>query len=335
MQTDIKTINVIPIRQTFSHVARYLGADKPASRYQEAHHDLQPEVNFHYRPVWAPEYEIYDSRRTAITMSDWYAFKDPRQFYYGTYVITRSKQQDVMEKNIEFVEKWGLLQQYPLDIQRKIIMLFIPLRHAEWGANTNNCAITAYGFGAAITQAAMFQTVDRLGIAQYLTRLGLLLSNNEGTCLAEGKSLWITHPMWQKLRCRMENMMVLSDWFELLVAQDLVLDGLVYPLFYQHINAEIARYGAGLSLLTEFMNTWFEENKCWVDAVMLIAATESAENAATLGRWIDHWLSQSLDALAPLASEAFGAEAPQIMALLATGLIERVNKLGILLPHRG
>lgn len=34
MQIDIKTSAVQPIRQTFSHVARRLGADKPASRYQ-------------------------------------------------------------------------------------------------------------------------------------------------------------------------------------------------------------------------------------------------------------------------------------------------------------
>jgi len=87
MQIDIKTSTVQQVRQTFSHVARRLGADKPASRYQEATLELQPEVNFHYRPLWEPEFEIYDKGRTAIVMSDWYAFKDPRQYYYGTYTM--------------------------------------------------------------------------------------------------------------------------------------------------------------------------------------------------------------------------------------------------------
>ena len=41
MQVDIKTSDIRPIRQTFSHVARRLG-DKPASRYQEATLDMQP-----------------------------------------------------------------------------------------------------------------------------------------------------------------------------------------------------------------------------------------------------------------------------------------------------
>ena len=47
MQIDIKTSSVVQLRHTFSHVARYLGGDKPASRYQEATIGLQPEVNFH------------------------------------------------------------------------------------------------------------------------------------------------------------------------------------------------------------------------------------------------------------------------------------------------
>ena len=97
MQIDIKTTAVEQVRQTFSHVARRLGADKPASRYQEATFDLQPEVNFHYRPLWQPEFELYDKGRTAIVMNDWYAFKDPRQYYYGAYTTARAKQQDAME----------------------------------------------------------------------------------------------------------------------------------------------------------------------------------------------------------------------------------------------
>src|SRR5260370_41229957 len=99
MRLDIKTPGAQPVRQTFSHIARRLGADKPASRYQEATLELQPEVNFHYRPLWEPEFEIYDQGRTALVMNDWYAFKDPRQYYYGAYTITRARQQEATETN--------------------------------------------------------------------------------------------------------------------------------------------------------------------------------------------------------------------------------------------
>ena len=54
MQVDIKTTTVTQLRQTFSHVARQIGGDKPASRYQEATIGMQPMANFHYRPLWQP-----------------------------------------------------------------------------------------------------------------------------------------------------------------------------------------------------------------------------------------------------------------------------------------
>src|SRR5579863_9205722 len=129
MQIDIKTQAAEQVRQTFSHVARRLGADKPASRYQEATFDLQPEVNFHYRPLWQPEFELYDKGRTAIVMNDWYAFKDPRQYYYGAYTTARARQQDTMEKNLEFVAKRRLLADLSDEARAHIASIMVPLRH--------------------------------------------------------------------------------------------------------------------------------------------------------------------------------------------------------------
>ena len=97
MTVEIRTQAVKPIRQTFAHIARRFG-DKPASRYQEATYDLQSEVNHHYKPLWDPERELYDTRRTALVMKDWYALKDPRQYYYGSYTIARSRMQEAADR---------------------------------------------------------------------------------------------------------------------------------------------------------------------------------------------------------------------------------------------
>lgn len=330
MQIDIKTSSVTQLRQTFSHVARRLGGDKPASRYQEATFDLQSEANFHYRPLWEPELELYDRRRTKIQMKDWYSFKDPRQYYYASYTIARSRQQDAIEKNIEFVEKRGLLQGLSRDVHEELTQVVIPLRHLEWGANTNNCYITAYGYGTAITQAAMFQTMDRLGIAQYLSRIGLLLDGNSGDSLSEAKTLWVGHDMWQPLRRHIENLMVTRDWFELLVAQNLVLDGLLYPLVYQKYDRQFsAKHGTALSLITEFMANWFGETSRWVDATVKVAATESPANAVLLREWVRAWSESTRVALAPFATRMFGADAPQIIDELSAALEARVSKLSL------
>ena len=330
MQVDIKTTSVEPIRQTFTHIAERLGADKPASRYQEATFDLQPTTNFHYRPLWEPELELYDVRRTQIIMKDWYALRDPRQFYYGAYTITRARQQETMEKNIDFIDKRGLMRDLPEAVRNKLIFAFVPLRHLEWGANANNCYCTAYAWGTAITQATMFHTMDRLGLAQYLSRMGLLLDGHTGDSLALGKTLWMEHAAWQGLRRLAEKMMVTRDWFEVFVAQNVVLDGLIYPLVFQRYEAQVsAARGPALSLLTEFMSQWFDETSRWVDAVLKVAAAESAENAARLGSWVSAWRGEFRQALAPYAAELFDDQAPAQLEAIDAALSARVAKLGI------
>lgn len=331
MQIDIRTdASVSPIRQTFAHIARRLGADKPATRYQEAMFDLQPVTSFHYRPLWQPQYELYDARRTRVVMQDWYALKDPRQFYYGTYVNARARQQDAMEKNLEFVEKRGLLGALPPATRELLTLGVVPLRHLEWAANMNNAAITAYGFGSAITQAAMYHTMDRLGIAQYLTRIGLLIGDKEA--VAQAKTAWMEDMTWQPLRHAAEDLLVRDDWFELHVAQNLVLDGLVYPLVYQQFDQARAASHPGFSLVTDFMSAWYGESARWVDATVKMAAQESAANAAVLGEFAFGWLERFTHALRPLAARLFEADADAALDQAVTALRQRLAGLGLDAP---
>jgi phenol hydroxylase P1 protein len=274
--------------------------------------------------------ELYDRRRTRIQMKDWYAFKDPRQFYYGSYTIARSRQQDALEKNIEFVEKRGLLRDLPAPVRSKLAFVTVPLRHLEWGANTNNCYITAYGWGAAITQATMFQTMDRLGIAQYLSRIGLLLDGNSGELLTHGRTLWMEHAAWQGLRSHVERLMVTRDWFELFVAQNLVLDGFVYPLIFQKYEARFAaKHGPALSLITEFMSSWYADTARWVDATVRTAASESQANAHLLREWVHEWSQATREALALYAAEVFNEDAATVLTDVSTAFDSRVAKLDL------
>ena len=46
--------------------------------------------------------------------------------------------------------------------------------------------------------------------------------------LDAGKQAWLNDAKWQELRRYVEDTLVVKDWFELFVAQNLVLDGLLY-----------------------------------------------------------------------------------------------------------
>lgn len=332
MSLDIAAKTITPIRQTYDNVARRIGEGKPGSRYQEATFDLQPTTNFHYKPLWDTEHEVYDASRTAIVMEDWYAFTDPRQFYYSAYTMARAKQQEVADKNYGFVEKRQLLAALPDSAKRVIREILLPLRHVEWGANMNNCYIADLGYGTAITQVASFNTLDRLGIAQYLTRISLLLEENETNGLEQAKQDWLERDIWQDLRHAMEDMFVLDDWFETMVAQNVVMDGLIYPLIYQRLIDQFVAEGASsLALVTEFMSEWYAETERWTNALIKVTAAESEQNATQLSSWVTTWVERTAAALTGVASEAFDEGGEQQLAEVKLQLLARLSKQGLAL----
>lgn len=328
MSVEIKVASIEPLRLTFDHVAARIGEGKPASRYQEAVFDIQPKVNFHYRPTWDSKYELYDIRRTAIKMEDFDQLLDPRQYYYGAYVIQRSKQQESQQRNFDFVEKRALLDLIPDEWQEKIRKLVIPLRHMEWGANLNNYYIASYGYGTPITSAASLQGMDRLGNAQYITRLGLALDKNCTSVLDNAKEYWLNLDIWQPMRKLVEDSFVEKDWFELHVLQNFLLDGVIHPLMFDRFEQEVTlNNGAAFAMLTEFMEDWYKESVKWTDSTLKVAAAESAQNKAIIEGWFAKWLPRVIEAVEPLASEAFENRVDECMQSVIADLRARSRKI--------
>ncbi len=328
MQIDLRTVSIQPQRNTFDHLVRRFG-DKPASRYQEATYDIQAANNLQYRPLWDPDHQLHDPARTQIVMQDWYALKDPRQFYYGPYTITRSRQQEAVESSFDFVESRSLIDWVPEKIRTNALRLLIPLRHAAWGANQNNSHLCAVGYGTAFTQPCIYYAMDSLGIAQYLTRIGLLVGDVDA--LERGKNDWLTANEWQGLRRYIEKCLVTKDWFELFMAQNVILDGLLYPLIYGEIVDKrwSADGGSSLAMLTSFMSDWSKESHRWVDACIKTVAAESPENKNLMDQWLHKWIAPAQDALLPLASIAVEDDAEQLVEDVVNAFVKRLNKLGL------
>lgn len=328
MQIDLRTVSIKPLRNTFDHLARRFG-DKPASRYQEGTYDLQATENLQYRPTWDPQHQLHDAARTAVVMKDWYALKDPRQYYYGTYTIARARQQEAAEASFEFFESRGLDATLDPALKRTLLDLLIPLRHAAWGANMNNTGMCADGYGTAITQPCMYQAMDNLGVAQYLTRIALTLADADE--LDAAKAAWLDTPRWQGIRRLVEEMLVTRDWFELYVAQNLVFDGLLYTTVYEQLVDKqfTARGGASIAMLTAFIADWFVETSKWVDAVIKTAAQESPANKTLIAGWAAKWKPRVHQAIVPIAEHAIGDEAGALLAGIVANFDARLAKLGL------
>lgn len=305
MTLEIKTSNLEPIRQTYAYIERRFGT-KPATRYQEVSFDIQASTNFHYRPLWKPDKTLNDKTYTALQMQDWYVFKDPRQFYYGAYVQHRARLQDTAESNYAFFEKRNLVENISDEVKQKIISCLLPFRYVEQTANLHMMSGSAYGYGTVITQACIYAAMDRLGMAQYISRIGLLIDGNTGESLQQAKDVWMNHAAWQPLRKLCEESLTEQDWFKLYVLQNLLIDSLMQSLVYGKFDQLLVNSGArDVAMLTEFMQDCLTDLRKWSDPVLKQAIAESEHNKSLIQSWTSELLPQVQHAFSSWATLAF------------------------------
>jgi phenol hydroxylase P1 protein len=125
----------------------------------------------------------------------------------------------------------------------------------------------------------------------------------------------------------MEKTLVTQDWFELFIAQDIVLDTLINDLYYNQLDQWLRDNGArDVSMLTEFMKERAKESERWSNAVLKVVIAESTTNAAQIKSWISNWRIKAQEALAPLAEELLNDQA---LADAFSVLEKRLSKSGL------
>lgn len=328
MTLEIKTSNLEPIRQTYAYIERRFGG-KPATRYQEVSFDVQASTNFHYRPLWKPDKTLNDKTHTALQMQDWYAFKDPRQFYYGAYVQHRARMQDTAESNYAFFEKRQLVENLNDEVKQKIITCLLPFRYVEQTANLHMMSGSAYGYGTVITQACIFVAMDRLGMAQYISRIGLMLDGNTGESLQQAKDAWMNDATWQPLRQLCEQSLTEQDWFKLYTLQSLLIDSMLQELVFGQLDQWLVENGGrDIAILTEFMKDCLTDLRKWSDSVFKTAIAESEENKALIQSWISELLPHVKNAFSAWSATALSDSS---IDTALTTITERSKKAGIIL----
>jgi phenol/toluene 2-monooxygenase (NADH) P1/A1 len=267
VQYELRYQVIEPKRNSYQNVIDRLG-DQPATRYQEATLDVEPRENFHYRPTWTADRELYDPRYTALRLADPYAFADPRNFYYTPYVTSRAALHDEFGKTLGYLEERGLLAKLPEAWRSVLASAVIPLRHYESGAQLVSVAGARFAYGTSLEQCCTFAAFDRIGNAQMLSRIGIALGGGTGDVLTTAKQEWLDGEHLQPLRRLTEQVMVVDDWAEGLLAID-YLDSLLYPLLYSGMDERALLGGAGAySLFAQHLTRWFADQRKWLDALV-------------------------------------------------------------------
>ena len=320
MQYELRTQVIEPKRKTFDNlVARY--GDRPASRYQEGSIDIQATENFHFRPLWAPDKEIYDETFSVLRLTDPYSFLDPRQYYYAPYVTSRAGMFDAFSATLDYLEERGMFDRLPQAWSELFQTVVLPLRHYESAAQMVSCDTARFGFGTTITQCAAYAAFDRVGNAQLISRVGISLGGGSADLLDAAKACWLDDGALQPMRRLAEELLVERDWGKSLVALD-VADQLLYPLLYTHLDQAALNGGAGsYSLIAQHFSKWFKDQRRWLDALYR-AWTSDPE----LGETNKALLAEIVESALAKAQGAAGALATRADQLVATGCTSAVNE---------
>jgi phenol hydroxylase P1 protein len=319
VQYELRYQVIEPRRQTYQNVIERLG-DQPATRYQEATLDVEPRENFHYRPTWARDRELYDERFSALRLTDPYAYADPRAFYYTPYVTNRAAHHDAFAKTLGYLEERELLMKMPEGWRSLLADVVVPLRHYESGAQLVSVAGARFAYGTSVEQCCTFAAFDRIGNAQMLSRIGLAAGGGTAEVLRAAKAHWVDGAHMQPLRKVVEEAMVCDDWAEGLLVIDHV-DSLLYPLLYAGLDeAALLGGGGAYSLLAQHLTTWFADQRKWLDALLRAWVSDEDHgpgNREHLRRIGDSWrdavraaveaVAEAVDARLPVAGAAGSA----------------------------
>jgi len=300
---QLKTLVIEPKRNTFDYLVERFG-DRPATRYQEGSYNVQAMGNFHYRPTWDPDHELYDPDYSVLKLTDPYAYRDPRQFYYTPYVSHSADRFESFAQTLKYVEDRRMLDKMPDNWHTMLTGFVLPLRHYESGAQLILSNASRFAYGTTVAQPAAFAGFDRIGNAQMLSLIGLALAGGAADTLSEAKKNWLYSDKLQGLRRFIEELFAEPDWAAAVVALDLC-DVQLYPMLFTHTDERaLARGAVAYSLFARHLNDWFEHNRTWYTA-LLKAWSEDPEhgeaNRRALNDIVNRWFPQVSAAVHELA----------------------------------
>lgn len=103
----------------------------------------------------------------------------------------------------------------------------------------------------------------------------------------------------------------------------------IYPLVKHIIDRDLVAHGASaISLLTAFMNEWFDETQPWVNSVIKTTAAESEENRQQILAWIEKWQVQAQTVAISLLKLVDADDSD--VALIDEIFTKRLSKIGLI-----
>lgn len=307
-------------RKTFVWLS---GRKRPPSEYEE----LSTGIQWNGTPVSRTVTGQWSADSTLLS-TDWNAFRDPGAMYYRNYVVG----QDAAEKQLDSVFALAVDADFVSALdpawRESLTVLVGTMSFAHWGASMAMGHVMRFTLSPTVACAVQLQTMDKLRAAERSVEWFEVL--HPDAAIGALHAAWDEVAAVQPLRRYVEEILVESDWGQVIVAVNLALAGLIEPFLRElYRNGGRANGDFTTAALGSHLSKDAGRAVAWTDAFLKQCLADEA-NAKVIADWLDRYVAPAAGAMDALVSAyPLDGVAVRAAATARTELAARLAALGV------
>jgi propane 2-monooxygenase small subunit len=292
--------------------AWFTPAKRRASLYEDVTIDTQPSIHRHLGRGWPVSFEdgrgTWDDASTALQSSDWFAFRDPGEYWKRPYYQRETAIERQIDGAMHSAAEQGLINDFsPEWVEWLRTSLQVPayVEHGLWFALAT---IGRACLSDSVATCVCLQAAMKQRSAQALVLYAMDLEPHHGPFPIEAaRDAFLSEAAWQPTRRYLERLAATPDWGEVIVAVNLCFEPVVGTLLRRElgIRAAAANGDTVTPVLARVATQEWEWAQAWSTELVRFLAADAdhgEQNRAVIEHWIADW--------EPLGNEAALALAP-------------------------
>ncbi|HWF73874.1 MAG TPA: 2Fe-2S iron-sulfur cluster-binding protein, partial [Solirubrobacteraceae bacterium] len=225
--------------------AWFTPAGSRATFYEDVTVDTQPSVHRHLTRGWPVSFEdgrgTWDDASTTLQCEDWFAFRDPGEFWERSFYQAGNAAEQQIEGAIRAAAHEGLLGDFAPDwveFLRGYLQVPAFVNHGLWFATATAARAC---LSDTVSHCVCLQAAMKQRAAQSLVLYAMDLEQHHGAfSIDTARTAFTEQPRWQPTRRYLEKLAATEDWGEVIVAANLVFEPVVGTLLRREIGIRAA-----------------------------------------------------------------------------------------------
>lgn len=298
------------------------GRKRPPGEYEE----LSTGVQWYGDPVSDTGLSSWKLDNTVIK-ADWDSFRDPSAMYYRNYIVGQDSAERSLDAVFSVAKDADFVSGIEAGWREDLVTLVGSMSHVEWATAMAHQHVQRFSLSPTIACCSQLQVMDKLRSAERdLEWFDLLHPEREDVA----KQRWMDDAAMQPLRKLVEEILIVKDWAEVIVATNLAFLGVVQP-FLREVYVRGGR--ANGDFVTAALGAAFAKDGArhtsWTDAFVKLTQTEEA-NATSVSEWLDRYVPAAIAAVEALAAGyPVGGVSADALDVAKSELRDRLESLNV------